>query len=72
MGGPNMGQYNGLSKCGKTPYAHMDFRSPHCGQLTIWMTPCVPAARVKFSSPSGCPSLPRAVADYDINVIKVC
>ena len=26
------------------------------------MIPCLAAARVKFSSPSGCPSFPRAVA----------
>lgn len=30
--------------------------------LTIWMTPCFPPARVRLSSPSGCPSFPRAVA----------
>lgn len=33
-----------------------------CNQLTIWMTPCFAAARVRLSSPSGCPSFPSAVA----------
>ncbi len=30
--------------------------------LTICITPRLAAARVKFSSPSGCPSFPSAVA----------
>lgn len=29
---------------------------------TIWITSCLPAALVKQTSPSGCPSLPNAVA----------
>lgn len=35
-------------------------------RLTIWITPNLPAALVRFNSPSGCPSFPRAVADYDM------
>jgi hypothetical protein len=31
-------------------------------ELTIWMISCFAAARVRQSSPSGCPSLPSAVA----------
>jgi hypothetical protein len=34
------------------------------GGRTIWITSCVPAALVKHTSPSGCPSLPNAVAVY--------
>lgn len=31
---------------------------------TIWMMPCFAAALVRFSSPSGWPNFPSAVADY--------
>jgi len=41
---------------------------------TIWITPCFAPARVRFNSPSGCPSFPRAVADwnFDRTWLKFC